>query len=123
MKSILSESKKRKKASSGTRYQTLTPFQLSQLESIVSGDRDYGLHSPHTVLKGPVHFAPEISGDVRAFPSTDVSSESMMQSARRSGVERGTGDRILKPRISNGEGDDNEKCIRVAKGGRGGKSE
>ena len=81
----------------------------------------YGLPFPLIVLKGPVHFAPEISGDVRALPSTDVSSESMMQSARSSSIERGTGDRILKPRISNGEGDDNKKCIRAAKGGRGGK--
>ena len=88
------------------------------MESIVLGDRDYGLHSPLTVLKDPVHFAPAIPGDVRAISSTVESIESMMRSARSSSVDCRTGDHILKPRVfKQSEGRQREKCFEMRREG------
>ena len=78
----------------------------------------YGLHSPPTVLKGPVHFAPEIPGDDRVILLTADSSEFMMRSARNSGVDRRVGDRILKPRVNKrSEKRQRERCFEIRREG------
>ena len=71
-----------KKASSGTSYFTLTPFQLSQLESIVSGDRDLRATLPPYCSQGPCPLRP---GDFRRCPRESTTGNAF--ELRRGGEE------------------------------------
>ena len=94
-------------------------FNCQQLKSNSFSSRDCtGLSPPPHCSQAPIHFAPEIPDDVRVTSLTADSSESMMRSARNSGVDRRAGDRILKPRVNKrSEKRQRERCFEIRREG------
>ena len=93
-------------------------FNCQQLKSNSFSSRDWTDSPPPFCSQAPIHFAPEIPDVVRVISLTADSIESMMRSARNSGVDRRAGDRILKHRvIKRSESRQREKCFEMRKEG------